>query len=98
MQTLCYHQRMEARTLEELCALARLDLTDQERSDFLLKFEGLLAFVDAVQRYASSPATHDLALVEELDLRRDIVAPFEWPVGTSHNYRVPQIIDFEEGH
>ncbi len=91
---------MEDALLDQLCSLARLELSDAERGDFKLKFERLLGFVEQVQSY-ESPAGEDaeagLAMHGELEPRRDVPLQFEWPHGTVHDYRVPQVIDFGEG-
>ena len=87
---------MQDTLLDQLCALARIELSPGERDDFKAKFEGLLAFVEQVQSYQSSDPSGSLAMHDTLVPRRDIPVDFEWPAGTVHDYRVPQVIAFGE--
>jgi Asp-tRNA(Asn)/Glu-tRNA(Gln) amidotransferase C subunit len=101
---------MEDTLLDQLCGLARLELAADERGDFKAKFERLLGFVEQVQTYGGAgiparqdpqagmpaPPSESLAMHDELELRRDVPQPFEWPAGFVHNYRVPQVIAFSE--
>jgi aspartyl/glutamyl-tRNA(Asn/Gln) amidotransferase C subunit len=88
---------MDRQTFEKLCELARLELTDAELVEFERKFNRLLGFVEQVQAYTPQSAGPPLTLAERVELRRDNIADFEWPEGFKHDYRVPQIIDFEGG-
>ena len=38
----------------------------------------------------------ELGMHGELTARRDVAVDFEWPAGTVHSYRVPQVIAFGE--
>ena len=97
---------MQDALLDQLCALARIQLDAAERGDFKAKFEGLLDFVERVQTYSSagtgasagepSPDSSVLGMQGELTPRRDVPVDFEWPAGTVHDYRVPQVIAFSE--
>lgn len=91
----CYHLPVEPQTLRQLSALAKLELSAEEEADFSAKFDRLLAFVEQVQAFDPGEAPAELAAVERLDLRRDTPVPFEWPAETRHEYRVPQVINFE---
>jgi Asp-tRNA(Asn)/Glu-tRNA(Gln) amidotransferase C subunit len=86
---------MDPHLLTDLCQLARLDLTEEERAGFLSKFESLLHFVETVQAHAETGDGAPLTLIDELVPRRDVPQPFEWPAGWNHEYRVPKVIDFE---
>jgi Asp-tRNA(Asn)/Glu-tRNA(Gln) amidotransferase C subunit len=85
---------MDAALLDQLCALARIELSPEERDDFRAKFESLLGFVEVVQSYAGSDDQAPLAMLDQLEPRRDVAVQFEWPAGTFHYYRVPQVIAF----
>jgi len=91
---------MQDALLDQLCGLARIELTADERGDFKAKFEGLLAFVEQVQTYAAretgDPSAPPLVFVDQLVPRKDVAERFEWPAGTRHDYRVPQVIAFSE--
>lgn len=93
---------MDPRALQELCDLARLDLSGDERETFSAKFDRLLGFVDAVQAHAAraegdagSEAHRGVAEMPALELRADVPSTFEWPDGYLHEYKVPKVIDFE---
>ena len=88
---------MEREQFEKLCQLARLGLSAEERSEFERKFSRLLEFVEAVQGYTPQTEGLPLTLAERVELRLDNVAPFDWRASQRHDYRVPQIIDFEGG-
>ncbi|HEX6362577.1 MAG TPA: hypothetical protein VFZ93_06470 [Albitalea sp.] len=85
---------MDDALLDQLCALARIELSAAERDDFRAKFERLLDFVEVVQTYAASDDQLPLSMLEQLEPRRDTPQQFEWPAGTVHDYRVPQVIAF----
>jgi Asp-tRNA(Asn)/Glu-tRNA(Gln) amidotransferase C subunit len=91
---------MEDALLDQLCSLARLELSADERGDFKAKFERLLGFVEQVQSYESDSGAEagatGLAMHDELTPRRDVPVQFEWPASTVHDYRVPQVIAFGE--
>jgi Asp-tRNA(Asn)/Glu-tRNA(Gln) amidotransferase C subunit len=90
---------MQDALLDQLCALARIQLNAGEREDFKAKFEGLLAFVEQVQTYAAAGEevhSSELGMHGELTPRRDVPVEFEWPARTVHDYRVPQVIAFGE--
>lgn len=74
--------------------LAKLELSTEEEVDFSAKFDRLLAFVEQVKSF---DAVRDgkLSALARLDLRRDNPVVFEWPEGTRHDYRVPQVIQTE---
>lgn len=88
---------MDRRSFEHLCQLARLELKAEELVEFERKFNKLLGFVEQVKAFEPPEGAKPLTLVDELDLRRDNARGFEWPEGHKHDYRVPQIIDFEGG-
>jgi aspartyl/glutamyl-tRNA(Asn/Gln) amidotransferase C subunit len=90
---------MQDALLNQLCALARIELSPAERDDFKAKFEGLLDFVEQVQTYAAQGEdvqSGELGMHGELTPRRDVAVDFEWPAGITHDYRVPQVIAFGE--
>jgi len=90
---------MQDALLDQLCALSRIRLSPGERADFKAKFEGLLDFVERVQTYAAAGEdvqSSELGMHGELTPRLDIPVDFEWPAGTVHDYRVPQVIAFGE--
>lgn len=68
-----------------------------EIAEFERKFARLLEFVEQTQSYAPASEQAALALKESVELRRDHAKRFEWPDELEHDYRVPQIIDFEGG-
>ena len=88
---------MDRRTFDHLCDLARLQLSDDEFVEFERKFQKLLGFVDKVQSYEPQSEGPPLVMKQKVDLRRDTPETMPWPEGTAHDYRVPQIIDFEGG-
>ena len=88
---------MDRQLFSHLCELARLELSEQEAGEFEHKFARLLGFVEQVQAYTPQTEGPPLTLKERVDLRPDTAAGFDWPEGTPHDYRVPQIIDFEGG-
>ena len=88
---------MDRQTFEKLCGLARLELSADELVEFERKFSRLLGFVEQVRAYTPVTEGPPLTLAERVELRRDTAADFEWPEGFKHDYRVPQIIDFEGG-
>ena len=88
---------MERRAFDHLCELARLTLAKEELGEFERKFERLLEFVEQVQRYTPQSSGPPLTLVDKVELRRDAPLSFDWPADTTHDYRVPTVIDFEGG-
>jgi Asp-tRNA(Asn)/Glu-tRNA(Gln) amidotransferase C subunit len=86
---------MDRAALEHLCALSRLQLSADELIEFERKFARLLEFVEITQYYEPKSEGPPLTLLPQVDLRRDHSSPFEWPDSAAHDYRVPQIIDFE---
>jgi len=97
LAALCYDQGMDRRAFEHLCELARLRLGEEEIAEFERKFARLLGFVEQTQSYTPVSESARLALKERVDLRRDHPRRFEWPEDLKHDYRVPQVIDFEGG-
>ena len=88
---------MDRRSFDHLCELARLELKPEELVEFERKFKRLLGFVEQVQNYTPTSSGPPLTLCEHVNLRRDTTQDFRWPSGRKHDYRVPAIIDFEEG-
>lgn len=88
---------MDRRQLDHLCTLARLQLADDEISEFERKFTRLMGFVEAIKAYQPQTKGEPLALKESVDLRLDNKQGFNWPKGSAHDYKVPRIIDFEGG-
>ena len=86
---------MEREALEHLCTLARLHLSADEVAEFERKFSRLLEFVEQTQYYKPKSEGPPLTLVQQVELRRDQVDPFDWPELEAHDYHVPKIIDFE---
>jgi Asp-tRNA(Asn)/Glu-tRNA(Gln) amidotransferase C subunit len=86
---------MDLRSLEHLCGLARIELSADEVKEFEGKFKRLIGFVDLLRAYEPRGDEDALAMSGSLLLREDTEQAFSWPEGTRHNYRVPQIIDFE---
>lgn len=86
---------MDRHTFTHLCQLARLELTDHEVGEFEAKFQRLLGFVDKLLEYAPESTGTPMTLADKVELRRDNVEPFDWPEDMVHDYRVPQVIDFE---
>lgn len=91
----CYHRRVDKASLDDLCELARLRLDAGETEAFVQKFEGLLAFVEAIREYEPVSGEPPLTSGERLLPRKDNPQDFAWPRGTRHDYRVPRIINFE---
>lgn len=88
---------MDRDQLVHLCGLARLSLEEGELEAFEAKFNSMLAFTQTVLSYEAVTEGHPLALIEKLELRRDVPDEFSWPDGTAHDYKVPMVIDFEAG-
>jgi aspartyl/glutamyl-tRNA(Asn/Gln) amidotransferase C subunit len=86
---------VDTKTLRHLCALARLELSASEEADFSAKFDRLLAFVEQVRSFDPGDSQAELSAIERLELRRDTPESFAWPEGARHDYRVPQVINFE---
>jgi Asp-tRNA(Asn)/Glu-tRNA(Gln) amidotransferase C subunit len=86
---------MDRALLGTLCELSRLRLDAAEADAFAQKFEGLLHFVERVQSYEPQSSAPPLTAGSHVELRKDVEAPFPWPAGTVHDYRVPKVIDFE---
>lgn len=88
---------MDRQAFEHLCELSRLRMSDREVAEFERKFKSMLQFVEQAQAYKPLSDEPPLAFKEKVDLRRDTVSGFNWPDDQVHDYRVPMIIDFEEG-
>jgi aspartyl/glutamyl-tRNA(Asn/Gln) amidotransferase C subunit len=92
---------VEKNDVLQLCALARIDLTEDEHEEFARKFNRLLDFVDQLLAHRSDDQPSGAQLVERqseaesLLLRRDEAAAFVWPDGFKHDYIVRQVINFE---
>jgi aspartyl/glutamyl-tRNA(Asn/Gln) amidotransferase C subunit len=88
---------MDREQLLHLCNLARLKLAETDIEAFEAKFGSMLDFVHKMMAYQPDGSGPPLTLIEELELRPDQPRDFDWPAGTTHEYRVPRIINFAGG-
>jgi len=83
-------------TLDKLCELSRLKLTEEEKARFHKDFARMVAFIDKVaQLQLKKEDIPPIISKEKMHLADDVPANFPLPDGFKRDYRVGGILEEE---